>query len=317
MPGVDQYSIDLADSDTLENFYFEQTNTETHFLQLSTGAAILNARCLDLEDIRVVQVQGEGQHLWHDKMLSDEWRFAILTEAEGGSQMGRTELSPRVGHLLRPGEEAPLRTNGFYSTLELIFPETLPSQMGWVCLSRNMAVIDEDVVRALRRATGLACASADCRAGDPIAISHWRAVFLDLLELALMPWLIDISTHRSSTFSTTHSDLILKARQLLLNSDAEQVTDVEALASNIGVSRRRVFQAFKSELGIGPRRFREVVRLNALRSHLLQETPETASVTLLANEHGFSELGRLAGTYRRTFGELPSETLRRNCLREF
>nr|WP_235824060.1 helix-turn-helix domain-containing protein [Falsiruegeria mediterranea] len=56
--------------------------------------------------------------------------------------------------------------------------------------------------------------------------------------------------------------------------------------------------------------------LNALRSHLLKETPESASVTVLANEHGFSELGRLAGTYRRTFGELPSETLRRAYLSE-
>lgn len=316
MPGIDQYSIDLADNDTLEHFYAEQTNTETHFLQLSTGTAILNARCLDLHDIRVVQVQGDGKHLWHDKMLSDEWRFAILTQAEGGSQMGQTELSPSVAHLLRPGEEAPLRTNGAYSTLELIFPDTLPDEMGWVCVPGNLAEINENVVHALLHASRLSFANAGCHVGDPVAITHWRAVFLDLLEMALMPWLIDAVPKDSRALSTAHSDVILKARHLLLNSDAEQFPDVEALASDIGVSRRRVFQAFRTELGIGPRKFREMVRLNALRSQLLQETPKTASVTLLANEHGFSELGRLAGTYRRTFGELPSETLRRSNLSE-
>lgn len=312
MPGIDQYSIDLADSDTLEAFYVEQTNTETQFLQVSTGPAVLNARCLDMGDIRVLQVEGVGQHLWHDQMLSDEWRFAILTRADGGPQMGRSELSYTTGHLLRPGEDASLRTNGAYTTLELVFPETLPHSMGWHCLPGNMAELDEIVVSALHRATALAVASPECRAGHAVALSHWRAVFLDLLELLLRPWRVDTQAHGSTAFTSAQSDLVRRARRLLLDSDAEQMSDVEALASTIGVSQRRVFQAFKSELGIGPRRFRELVRLNALRTRLLHETPETASVTLLANDHGFSELGRMAGTYRRTFGELPSETLKRS-----
>jgi len=36
-----------------------------------------------------------------------------------------------------------------------------------------------------------------------------------------------------------------------------------------------------------------------------------AMVKEIAIEHGFVELGRFAGDYRRMFGELPSETLQR------
>ena len=230
----------------------------------------------------------------------------------GRATDGRSELSRATGHLLRPGEEASLRTNGAYVTLELVFSEKLPQRMGWECLPANMAEIDEGIVRALHRATALAFASSESRAGNPDALSHWNAVFLDLLELVLMPWRIDFKPQGATAFMSAQSALVRQARRLLLDNDAEHLSDVETLASSIGVSRRRVFQAFKSELGIGPRRFREVVRLNALRTRLLHETPETASVTLLANDHGFSELGRMAGTYRRTFGELPSETLKRS-----
>jgi AraC-like DNA-binding protein len=36
-----------------------------------------------------------------------------------------------------------------------------------------------------------------------------------------------------------------------------------------------------------------------------------ATIKEIAIEHGFVELGRFAGEYRRLFGELPSQTLRR------
>ncbi|WP_164658475.1 helix-turn-helix domain-containing protein [Tropicibacter sp. Alg240-R139] len=316
MSGIQHFSIDLADSDTLEAFYAEQTNTDTQFLQLSTGAAVLTAQSLDLQGIRLLRVSGTGQHLWHDRMLSSEWRFAVLTNADGDATMGRTELAPTTGHLLRPGEEAPLRINGSYTTLELTFSEMLPKHMGWDCMPGNLAKLDEDVSRALLQTANMAFASTDCRAGNPAATSSWRNVFLDLLDLALMPWRVDPKSRKTTMRHSTHSDLVHTARKLLLDRDAEHVVDVETLASSVGVSRRRVFQVFKSELGIGPRRFREVVRLNALRNHLLRETPESNSVTLLANDYGFSELGRLAGTYRKTFGELPSETLKRSYRRE-
>ena len=51
-------------------------------------------------------------------------------------------------------------------------------------------------------------------------------------------------------------------------------------------------------------------RLRAARAALRAAAPGTTTVTDVAMSYGFFELGRFAGRYRHTFGEVPSETLR-------
>jgi len=46
-------------------------------------------------------------------------------------------------------------------------------------------------------------------------------------------------------------------------------------------------------------------------AHFLRADPATATVTRLATDHGFWELGRFSVAYRALFGESPSESLRR------
>jgi AraC-like DNA-binding protein len=52
------------------------------------------------------------------------------------------------------------------------------------------------------------------------------------------------------------------------------------------------------------------VRMRLTRRILL-EAPETAHVTKIALDCGFSHLGRFGLEYKRRFGESPSETLKR------
>ena len=51
--------------------------------------------------------------------------------------------------------------------------------------------------------------------------------------------------------------------------------------------------------------------MNLARKALTAADPATATVTAIANDQGFGELGRFAVNYRRLFGEPPSATLRR------
>jgi len=51
--------------------------------------------------------------------------------------------------------------------------------------------------------------------------------------------------------------------------------------------------------------------MNLVRRALQRADASTATVTQLATDHGFWELGRFSVSYRRLFGESPSETLRR------
>ena len=62
---------------------------------------------------------------------------------------------------------------------------------------------------------------------------------------------------------------------------------------------------------MGPIRYLWLRRMHLTRRALLQASPATATVTALATDHGFWELGRFASEYRALFGETPVASLRR------
>ena len=62
---------------------------------------------------------------------------------------------------------------------------------------------------------------------------------------------------------------------------------------------------------MGPIRYLTLRRMNLVRRALQRADASTATVTQLATDHGFWELGRFSVNYRQLFGESPSETLRR------
>jgi AraC-like DNA-binding protein len=76
-----------------------------------------------------------------------------------------------------------------------------------------------------------------------------------------------------------------------------------------GCSWRTVDRAFKNRFGIGPKQYIMAVRLGQVREALQSNEPGR-TVTQIANECGFSHLGRFSSTYKQMFGELPSQTLR-------
>jgi AraC-like DNA-binding protein len=62
---------------------------------------------------------------------------------------------------------------------------------------------------------------------------------------------------------------------------------------------------------MGPIRYLWLRRMHLTRRALLQASPATATVTAIATDHGFWELGRFASEYRALFGETPVASLRR------
>jgi AraC-like DNA-binding protein len=52
-------------------------------------------------------------------------------------------------------------------------------------------------------------------------------------------------------------------------------------------------------------------RMHLAHRALLDADPQTATVTAIATEHGFWELGRFSVEHRRLFGETPSACLQR------
>lgn len=79
-------------------------------------------------------------------------------------------------------------------------------------------------------------------------------------------------------------------------------------------SRRTLYRAFAETLGETPQSYILKLRLNRIRHDLAAPNEAMRTVTVVSNQWGIPELGRLAGRYREQFGELPRETLARRGL---
>ena len=88
--------------------------------------------------------------------------------------------------------------------------------------------------------------------------------------------------------------------------DAITLSDV---CRAIGASRRSITGAFHESLGISPKAYLKIIRLNAVRRSLRAARFGELRVTDVANDAGFWHMGQLAQDYRKLFGELPSDTL--------
>src|SRR6185437_8955678 len=106
-----------------------------------------------------------------------------------------------------------------------------------------------------------------------------------------------------------HADIMNRFEDALVVY-SEPHLNLPALCSAIGVPERTLRMCSAEVLGKSPTRYYLLRRLNGARSELLSADPETTSVTEIAHNHRFLELGRFAVAYRTVFGELPSFTLR-------
>ena len=111
-----------------------------------------------------------------------------------------------------------------------------------------------------------------------------------------------------------HADIMIRFVEALALYGQSHL-NLPALCSAIGVPERTLRMCSAELLGMSPTRYHLLRRLNGARSELLSADPETASVTQIARNHQFLELGRFAVAYRTVFGEMPSSTLRRSSIK--
>jgi AraC family transcriptional regulator, ethanolamine operon transcriptional activator len=107
-----------------------------------------------------------------------------------------------------------------------------------------------------------------------------------------------------------------RALDFLRAADDAASISVPELCAAAGVSQRTLEYAFRETFGITPLGFLRQRRFHSARHELLATHPAVTTVGDIAHRAGFLELGRFATTYRRLFGEVPSQTLRRDGSRE-
>ena len=83
--------------------------------------------------------------------------------------------------------------------------------------------------------------------------------------------------------------------------------DIEELSSVSNMSARSIYNAFFMALATTPKRYIKQFKLQKFQEYLLQR--KCRNVTEIALDYGFSHLGRFSSDHRKSFGELPSETM--------
>lgn len=105
------------------------------------------------------------------------------------------------------------------------------------------------------------------------------------------------------------SPMVLRARDCLLNRLQDDTLSIDDIADELKISTRTLYRLFKTEYGSGPQAWARGIRLDQVRTALLEEG-SNMSVTDAALKFGFTHLGRFSRDYRRRYGETPSSTLR-------
>jgi transcriptional regulator GlxA family with amidase domain len=83
------------------------------------------------------------------------------------------------------------------------------------------------------------------------------------------------------------------------------------ICAAIGAAERTLRVACEQHLGMGPIRYLALRRMHLVRRALSRAAPSRTTVTRIATDYGFWELGRFSVNYRALFGETPSATLQR------
>ena len=105
------------------------------------------------------------------------------------------------------------------------------------------------------------------------------------------------------------NDLVAHAERLAL-ADLRTSLSIATLCRVMAVSERTLRKAFHKIHGLPPHRCLRMLKLSRARRELMLARGQSVTVTEIATDLGFVELGRFSVEYRRMFGESPSETLR-------
>ena len=99
------------------------------------------------------------------------------------------------------------------------------------------------------------------------------------------------------------------AERLVL-ADLRAPVKIAALCRELAIGERVLRDAFYRIRGLPPYQCLQMLRLSEVRRALMSAGGQSVTVTEIATNLGFVELGRFSVEYRKMFGESPSETLR-------
>ena len=107
----------------------------------------------------------------------------------------------------------------------------------------------------------------------------------------------------------TGRSLIFKKANEIIQDNYKDTLSINSLCKELNVSERNLRYAFKERSGVSPKKFIQSFKLNKVRRLLKSGNPD--GIGEVANQLGFWHSGQFASDYKKMFGELPSERLKK------
>lgn len=153
-----------------------------------------------------------------------------------------------------------------------------------------------------------------CRAspeflGKPPAASSVKHAILERLVRTLP---VKVSTANKIGRTPKSRTAILRAVSECLRTRVAEPVQVYDLCEAAGVSQPTLHRVFRASFNLGAKQYLQIWRLHQIRAQLLHAEAEERTVSDIAFDAGFWQLGRFGRAYKRLFGETPSATLRRS-----
>jgi AraC-like DNA-binding protein len=89
----------------------------------------------------------------------------------------------------------------------------------------------------------------------------------------------------------------------------DQPVEMERLCRVLHVNERTLRFYCAQHLGMSPKQYHDLRRMERVRQRLRMANPAKTTVSEIAIQHGFRQLGWFSVRYRERFGESPSVTL--------
>lgn len=244
--------------------------------------------------------------------------FTLPLRASPAWRLQGEPFGPAEIQVLQAGREQVATTDGPVSFVSVVIPigpflERLDVLgCGWLWgRVHGTARLPPRIVDRLRHAVVAACGFVWQRSGRPTEAAQERvfveAVF-DAAAAAVGAW---SSRRAARDVPSRRVEERIRGRLLqVLTDEPDAPLGIAELCTTAACSERALRRVFGRTFGTSPSRFLRLRRLDAAR-RALQAPLRGTTVTTVAMDFGFADIGRFAGTYRRSFGELPSTTLRR------
>ncbi|HSW07311.1 helix-turn-helix domain-containing protein [Aquabacterium sp.] len=309
--------LHVLETDDLDEHAGAQPNWSLHYDQISHGSFAGKLTHVQLPDLRVVLESSTCALRQRGHIGQRQYGFAMALDQPGDAYFNGQRLDSE-SMMIGRSEDLDLSSPADFSMVAVVVDHALLNSL-WERMYQKplTAWLDHQLVVKMRPevAQALRAAHLDLLSritaspqvlADAGAVRQMRDAIL-IEWIAAIPAKVDISGLKSST---ARKRVVDRACEAML-SQPDQPPTILQVCSHIGASPRKLEYCFRDVLGISPVKYLRAVRLNGVRRGLKRSAGSGVCVQDMAAHWGFWHLGDFSADYKRQFGELPSETLRR------